>query len=135
MGAESGTMKLKWDHATEVKLLMQIIKNAKLGKKDHEELAEYMGCTPKAIKEHLFFMRKASLKAESSGSGPSTPEKGTGEKPTPEKRTPASGKLGSKKRKSAGDDDSKTLVDESPVKQVKTEYLNGIEIKDLCKDA
>lgn len=80
-------------------------------------------------------MRKASLKAESSGSGPSTPEKGTGAKPTPEKRTPASGKLGSKKRKSAGDDDSKTLVDESPVKQVKTEYLNGIEIKDLCKDA
>ncbi|EGC48172.1 conserved hypothetical protein [Histoplasma capsulatum var. duboisii H88] len=130
MGAESGTMKLKWDHATEVKLLMQIIKNAKLGKKDHEELAEYM-----AIKEHLFFMRKASLKAESSGSGPSTPEKGTGAKPTPEKRTPASGKLGSKKRKSAGDDDSKTLVDESPVKQVKTECLNGIKIKDLCKDA
>ncbi|PGH06043.1 hypothetical protein GX51_02634 [Blastomyces parvus] len=130
--AEKTPMKMKWDHAAEAKLLKQIIKNAKLGKKDHEELAEFMGCTPRAIKEHIASMQKAATpKDASGGSGSPSPRKNG--KSTPEQRTPASRK-GSNKRKSASEDDENDLVDDSPLKKVKAEDSDGTKINYIYKN-
>ncbi|EEQ90527.1 hypothetical protein RJZ56_005203 [Blastomyces dermatitidis] len=120
--AEKTTMKMKWDHATEAKLFRQIIKKAKLGKKDHEELAKVMGCTPRAIREHIIWMQKAAPKEESDDAGSPSPVKRA--KTTSEKRTPASEKVGSKKRKNTSDDDENDLLDNSPLKKVKAEGLD-----------
>ncbi|KKZ63226.1 hypothetical protein EMCG_02431 [[Emmonsia] crescens] len=123
-------VKMKWDNATEAKLLKQIIKNAKLGKKDHEELAEFMGCTPRAIKEHISAMQKGAPNEETGSSGPSTPVKSA--KSTPKKQTPASAAVGGKKRKSTMcDDENDHQVDDSPVKKVKAEISNWAEVKKL----
>ncbi|OAX84062.1 hypothetical protein ACJ72_01566 [Emergomyces africanus] len=127
-------VKMKWDAATEAKLLKQIIKNAKLGKKDHEELAEFMGCTPRAIKEHIVVMQKPAPKHKSEDSAPSTPMKSA--KGTPKKHTPVRKMAGNKKRHSSdGEDDNDEKVLEGLLaKRVKAETSNEIEVGDLSND-
>ncbi|PGH18808.1 hypothetical protein AJ79_00221 [Helicocarpus griseus UAMH5409] len=86
----------------------QIIKHAKLGKKEYEELGLFMGCTPNAIKHQVIIMQNL----------------------TPKKRTPASAKAKDTKRKTVdGRRRSKWLDRLYPVKKAKTEKPSGIKFE------
>ncbi|KAK2789330.1 hypothetical protein FQN53_002172 [Emmonsiellopsis sp. PD_33] len=134
----------KWTPQMDAMLLKGIIKKAKLSGKDHIELAEYMEnrFTPKAIKEHIAALVKATPATEADISIPSTPTSSA--KQTPQKRTPrtpkgdkASGSAtaSGKKRKSKISDDEDEgdeipLGDGSPIKRVKPEQRDALKLKD-----
>ncbi|OJD15677.1 hypothetical protein AJ78_04095 [Emergomyces pasteurianus Ep9510] len=132
---EKSPVKMKWNAATEAKLLKQIIKNAKLGKKDHEELARFMGCTPRAIREHISQMQKGAPAVESGVSAPSTPVKTA--KVTPKKHTQIGSMVGNKKRQSSNEEDDgeeNGQIADRLVKRAKYERSNEVEAEDLLSN-
>ncbi|KAK2805108.1 hypothetical protein FQN50_006353 [Emmonsiellopsis sp. PD_5] len=126
-------MPIKWDAEMQAKLFRKIIKNAKLGKKDHEELGEYMGCSAAAIKQYIGKIQRAGPDDDPKTPTPSSPA--GSDKQTPKKRTPAasgSGTGSARKRKNQAFDASNEdpFVDGSPIKRFKAEGDNGVKIED-----
>ncbi|OJD15678.1 hypothetical protein AJ78_04096 [Emergomyces pasteurianus Ep9510] len=66
-------MRMTWDPRTDAKLLRGILKYTKLGKKGHEELAAYMGCTVIAIQKRLQKLLATTPRDAPAASPPSTP--------------------------------------------------------------
>ncbi|KAK2751327.1 hypothetical protein FQN55_001062 [Onygenales sp. PD_40] len=131
----------KWTPQMDAMLLKGIIKKAKLSGKDHIELAEYMEnrFTPKAIKEHIAALVKATPGTDAEPSTPTSNAKGTPQKRTP--RTPkgekasGSGAASGKKRKSKISDDEDEdnefpLGNGSPIKRVKPEQHDAVKAED-----
>ncbi|KAK2789329.1 hypothetical protein FQN53_002171 [Emmonsiellopsis sp. PD_33] len=121
-------MPIKWDAENQAKLFRRIIKNAKLGKKDHEELGDYMG------KQYIGKIQRAGPEDDPKTPAPSSPA--ASDKQTPKKRTPAasgSGTGSGKKRKNQASDGSNgdPFVDGSPtIKRVKEEGRNVVKVED-----